>query len=98
METKTLDNGLTFETGEIMRVVAKHRLAGQNFAATITFRGDRQWHLESETSPMKKPRFPSLERAIEDVKNLHQTWLDNHKDLFDRQSEFDAAWQRFSEE
>ena len=97
METKTLDNGLTFETREIMRVVAKHRLAGRNFEAMITFNDDRQWHIVSETPHMSKCWFPSLEQAVEHVKNHHQTWLDHYKNLFDHQSEFDAEWQRFSE-
>ena len=98
METKTLDNGLTLETREIMRVVAKHRLATRNFEATITFKEDRQWYVVSETPHMAECSYPSLEQAVDHVKGHHQTWLDNHKNLFDRQSEFDAAWQRISEE
>ena len=98
MEAKTFDNGLTLEPRDGMRIEARNRRAGVGFEATITFGVDRQWHVQSRSERMDPVSFPSLEQAVELVKNYHQSWLGTRKGLFDRQSEFEAAWQRFSEE
>ena len=97
MEAKTFDNGLTLEPRDGMWIVASHKRGGVSFEATITFRADRQWHVESSSLRMNLVSFPSLELAVDQVKKYHQSWLGSRKGLFDRQSEFEAAWQRISE-
>ena len=97
MEAKTFDNGLTFEPRDGMKIAASHERAGKRFEATITFSANRRWYVESRSERMDPVSFPSLEQAVDLVKNYHQSWLGTRKGLFDRQSEFEAAWQRISE-
>ena len=97
MEAKTFDNGLTLEPRGGMSIAASHERAGECFKATIKYRADRQWQVESSSLRMNPVRFHSLELAVDQVKKYHQSWLGSRKGLFDRQSEFEAAWQRISE-
>lgn len=92
--TKTLDNGLTFEVTELMRIIAKRRFAGRDFEATITFREDGEWRVESAKPPMAWAGYRTFDEAVERVKEHHQGWCETNKELFERQTEFDASWRR----